>query len=207
MASIPVTAATESGIVTESCGSKMATLQAAFLSPQAIFICVSALAIKANDWATALDTADPQYQTLIVFNVHVHHEQFVSDEVLGEKEEIEKRYGVKDWKTVAEGDNSFRYDQESSWKVAEKMYADVSDLGGFYSEIISLYRRFENTAVRGVGDYPLLAPEKKLNNVVIHGNKAEGQITSPTGFQEPGQFVKLDGRWYIEVPFPKKSSE
>ncbi|GIS60284.1 MAG: hypothetical protein CM1200mP2_25090 [Planctomycetaceae bacterium] len=52
MASIPVAAVTAAGIVWVSSGSRIATRHAAFLSPQAIFMCVLALAINANDWAS-----------------------------------------------------------------------------------------------------------------------------------------------------------
>ena len=47
-----VGAVTRAGCVTVSLGSRIATRQAAFLSPQAIFACVSGSDIKANDWAS-----------------------------------------------------------------------------------------------------------------------------------------------------------
>ena len=42
-------AVTDAGMLTVKSGSRTATRQAAFLSPQAIFICVFASAISAND--------------------------------------------------------------------------------------------------------------------------------------------------------------
>ena len=49
MASMPVSAVTRRGCVTVNSGSKSATRQVAFLSPQAILTCVLASEIKAND--------------------------------------------------------------------------------------------------------------------------------------------------------------
>ncbi len=49
---MPVAAVTEGGMLTVRSGSRMAARQAAFLSPQAIFMCVLASAISAYDWAS-----------------------------------------------------------------------------------------------------------------------------------------------------------
>ncbi len=52
MASMPVSAVTRAGCVTVRSGSSTATRNDAFLSPQAIFTCVSASLMSANDCAS-----------------------------------------------------------------------------------------------------------------------------------------------------------
>ncbi len=47
---MPVAAATAGGWVRVNSGSRIATLAAAFGSPQAIFACVWGCVIRANDW-------------------------------------------------------------------------------------------------------------------------------------------------------------
>ncbi len=52
IASMPVNALTRAGCEAVSSGSSIVTRNAAFLSPHAIFMCVSGSAIRAKDWAS-----------------------------------------------------------------------------------------------------------------------------------------------------------